>query len=73
MNFAAFCRDMLTPPPPFDLSIYRRWFEIYDRSHEPNLGPEPTKAQILAVADICRAEGRLMADALYEAAETVKS
>jgi len=65
--------SLARPLPPMDLTNYQTWFRRYDRLHpEAPLGPEPTKAQLLAAAAVCRRENRLLAEPLEEAAGMVK-
>ena len=59
-------------PPTYGLSNYQRWLRLYDASHEPKLGPEPTKAALIEAAGILKAEGRMYYAALFEAAGTVQ-
>ena len=60
-------------PLTYDLSNYQRWFAMYDKGHEPRLGPEPTKQALLDAAEVLKAEGRPYYAALIEAAGTVNS
>ena len=58
----------------YDLTHYQWAFRLYDRSHpEAPLGPEPTIEQLLTAVEVCRAENRILAEPLAEAARMVKS
>lgn len=74
-NFDDMLRDpwsTIFKPLEYDLSNYQRWFQMYDKNHEPRLGPEPTKRQLLDAAEVLKAEGRLYWQAMVEAAGTIK-
>lgn len=60
-------------PIQHDLSNYQRYFRLYDLHHDPKLGPEPTRERLVEAATVCRAEGRLLAEALEEAASVVST